>query len=341
MTGLLGVWIWPFLVGIAIGDDGQAVPRIETTAEQKRLIAIVKDALAANREDLSRGRMRFHTQVTNPSKPYPAEIEGTVTWKGDDRRWDFKYSDRSKLVQRDHTFTLAESPTLYYMILGERSYGYNPFSNLLQVRRAEESRSFSVAFMVEVVPETFWSNCCPPAVAPRRPWSDFVGTDSPVLQAGSSYRIERDGPDRVRQVFLKPSGYEYDIVFSLAHNGNVVKFRSVAPRGGLSRFMSFDWTNDAKGRSLLQSCDLAQASDGGDEANIDKRVQVTVHEIAVGPETPLPELSLEALKAVIPRDVMVVDNVADRSYPLNPRAVKISDVQRLSEQLRSRGFLKH
>lgn len=274
-----------------------------------------------------------------PREPSVVRVRGQIVWRDDRTLWVFRaQSPEMYGFGIPLTAELDAAPTLYYLTIKEKSYTYNPLTNVLFVRAYRDGRH-AASSLLEVRPLTNWFVFIAPHHLDGRPWLEMIGPDAPAVQPEDVVTIGRDG-DVVRQVRTLDNGSVQTVDFSLAWDGNVVRceFDDRGPSPS-PRSVRYDWARTASGRCVLKRCQAARTN--GRRGGAVETYDLTIESVDLDRPVRASEVSEAALMALLPRDVLIEDEIADRQYLLNPGSRSgLPPFDRLAEEIAKDGFLR-
>ena len=265
-----------------------------------------------------------------------------MSWNQSNIFWIYRLSDPGKIVAGTFNYKkpLDDAPDEYMMVLNDKLYVFNHYTNTLHVYLFEGTgKHLTGYYLFDVLPATNWAKCCPPFHAVGRTWKEMMGANYAALKPGSTVSMDDLGDGLIRQIRKEPDGSEVRIDFSLKFSGNVTNLtRSSRKSASENEQAIYEWENTESKITHLKHCEIIR---GGSDPNA---VTTERYSLSVSKFMPLKELSLKLnmLTDLLPRNALVFDHIEKKSYPLNRAAADSAmegRLKKMAETIETNGFL--
>jgi len=289
--------------------------------DEAALYRMMQDRITENEARLRHGQFRFYVERKYRSNPHPVKLQGTVVWDGEKAFWIYSISDPDKIIKPTFAWAsdLNAARTEYMIKQNLEMMMYNGSSNSIHVNKWDKDAKLTGLELYDVLPASNWYVCYAPAQETGSPWRRMIGPSSPGMAADSTMSI-RESSGNIVQTRIDRSGeHTFQITFNMAMRGNVSSFESVEKSTGLHRKGEYDW--ELRGDyCILRNYRYTETDKGG---NIRSYYVLKVSEF----DEKKPQnsnFSFEALKGLVPQDVVVVNHINNKVYHAN-KVVGISE----------------
>lgn len=320
--------------------------RISTSVksdETSQLKRLVLDAQAENFAKFESGQM--HALVIRGMKGQSsANMDVKVQWDASTRYWAYRVHDPDGLFQgkAGYTSPVEEAPIQHVLQTKDRLVITRAIANYVLIQNGlEPGRPYAGHLFFEITPDPLWKNCCLPYVLEGRPWKETLEMSFANPDDVAEVRFEQLEQGIVRMTVKTREGKDIcttECDFSLPLAGSLVRYDSHTT-GNPDKVWSIsnDWINEGGAVRLVRSKMLMG---GKDEATAKQSLEIVVR--SMRPGTGKVQMTLEKIVAMMPKNARVVDQIRDKSYPVDPRAKgTIADLQlkKLADEVKKGEFL--
>lgn len=309
--------------------------------ERSQLKHLILDAQAENIEKFESGQM--HAIVIRSIKGRgTATMESRVQWDASTRYWEYRVHDPDGVYRGKGQYTnpLGEAPIEHMLRNRDRLIMSRAAANFVLVQEEMKAgRPYGGYEFFEITPDPLWKICCIPYAIGGRPWKEMLDRPFVSPDAGEEVRFERLDQGIVRMTVNRLEDNSTTICdFSLHLAGNLIRFEShAAGNPDADWSISNEWINEGGAVRLVRSKMLMG---GKDEATAKQSLEILVR--SMRPGTGKVQMTLEKIVAMMPKNARVVDQIRDKSYPVDPRANgTIADIQlkNLADEVKKGEFL--
>jgi hypothetical protein len=315
-----------------------------THADDRALYELLRDAQVTNAASLPTGIMSFRVVHELQRNEPPIEVKGTLTWEGSNALWAFRMTDPKKRATDtfEHAAPLDAVRPEYILVEGQTIHWYNAYRNVIFVNKFDSPADGGASFYLFAVgPQWQWYRCCPPSHLGGRLFKDLIGPDSPAMSADSTMTVRKTAAGPIEIVRDDPGVGTLTMTFDPALGANLTEIRYL-PRSNRARGMHgvYTWRQLPDGRCVLDSCEC-QEMQAGSNTEIRSAYRFQLLSFDPEPHAATARLDLNALREFVPRNALVIDHVAKKTYSVFPNATESPESYRAAAAiLRSRGFLK-
>jgi hypothetical protein len=304
----------------------------------ERLLGVSHDAQAASRAPWARGALSALLENEYPGRgTVSAEIE--AAWDGSDVYMLARIGDTAGVLFRDQPAALADSREHRILIVKDTLQMHNPETNVLHLHKSERNDILKAHGLLEVIPATNWSKCCPPWTGIGSSWGEILsGARSRMHGEGSTISARLIKPNVAEYVRDDPGFGKFRASCALDLGGNVTAYEFLSERPSVkSQRGGLTWRKE--GGVVVLAGRTHEENSGGLDGKVVFRSRLKISSVRLS-RTRSPLLSIEHFRSQLPPDALVTDHVLGTTTPLKPRSVLDADLRRLGGVLRSGGFLK-
>ena len=271
-----------------------------------------------------------------------ARMESRIQWDGPTRYWEYRLSDPDGIFRNKMYYSrpLEEAPVEHMLLTGDRMINTKANANHVVIQKELPAGSpYGGYEYFEITPDPLWNVCCLPYTIGGRPWKEFLEKPLVSPSPNDEIRFEQLEGGIVRLSSRSPdSGFSAIYEFSLPLAGNLVRYESQTDGKPKDyRSITNEWVKEGDAVRLVRSKMLMG---GKDDSTALQSIDIQVR--SMRPRTGKVTMTLEKIIALMPKNARVIDQLRNKSYPVDPRATgSITDTQlrTLSDEIKKGEFL--
>lgn len=298
-----------------------------------KMLAVLRDAQTTAEASFSTGRFRW--QLTEDRQDGRLESDGTITWSGENTRWEYRYVQRDSSGRRTSAQG-ADGAYLRSLRTPREMVTYGPDQKTAM--RAFD-RSQSMPHYVDLLPQQSWF--CTSVYSAGR-WSEMLDPELNGTRLEST-SVQRMEGDRIRVTRHHRGGLpDYWFVFSLRMGGNVIEYGHDSngtddPFAGAAEHGTLEWRPVGDGRFSLARREHVFEHPRRPEYS--HKIVLTITDFDPAPQLPANYFTFEGL-GIANGTTVTVRGAAQKKYVVGNPDSRLDDaaLEKLSEKLRTSGF---
>ena len=304
------------------------------------LYEIWRDAQAATAIKTTRGQLT--ASITNTYTKGTLRATVKAVWDHDDVFFLARISDPENALFRDNTHkkSLSESGEWIGLVIGNQFSFYNPYTNTLHIYKQDRRNALMAMDFLEVIPSLNWYQCCPPHTSSGSPYTQYIVERSPFHREGSQIELKLEQPSNILvfnrfdpQIGTMRCKADMNLggaVTELIFNSDTKSIASTTEH--------MEWYRTPHGEVVLRNR-LFQSFALGSANTEDFRSELKIDSVTLLKDRSS-LISLEQLKAQLPRNAMITDHVAGKSYPMVRKIPPDELLKQLSRKVQNGNFIK-